>query len=314
MAQHITVGCFYRSLPMQAAQENGFFSDHGVEVEFQQVTSSIQQFEFLRDGTYDVVQTSPDNTANYHYNDDNPIGGRVDGVGFLGLDYGMYLVIAARPGIERLEDLRGGVVSVDAPDSGFAYVAYRILESAGLQRGRDYEIVMTGGVFDRYQAFMREDPGFDATLLCGGFETRAERAGYRLLDSVLDIADPYLGVWATARRGWLDDHRDAAVGFTRGYLQGLDWVFDPANRDACVALLMRASNTDRELAERLLQLQTEPGVGNIPGGAIDAEGVKNVLDLRVYFGGFESDLDTAAAASPEGGLYDLSVREEATGV
>lgn len=309
MTEHVTVGCFYRSLPMMAAQEHGFFARYDVEVDFQQVTSSIQQFEYLRDGRYDVVQTSPDNTANYRFNRHNPIGDLVDGVGFLGLDYGMYLVLTARPGIERLEDLRGGVISVDAPDSGFAYVAYRLLQQAGLERGRDYDIAMHGGVFDRFQAFMQDPRPFDATLLCGGFETRAERAGFHLLDSVLDIADPYLGVWATARRAWLDDERDAAVGFTRGYLDGLAWMFDPTNREDAVGLLMRAPNTDRDLAEQLFELQTEPGVGNIPAGAIDADGVRNVLELRASFGGFEDDIDIDTICRADGDLYDLSVLE-----
>jgi ABC-type nitrate/sulfonate/bicarbonate transport system substrate-binding protein len=208
-----------------------------------------------------------------------------------------------RPEIETLADLRGKVVSVDAPTSGFAYVAYELLARAGLQRGEDYEITPTGGVYDRYQALIAGAP-FEGTLLSGGFETRAARAGFRLLEDVLSIADPYLGVWATARDEWLAEHEDAAIGFVRGYLAGSDWVFDPDNRDACIELLQRQPGTDRELAEELLEVQLRPGVGNVPDGHIDPEAVHNVLELRRRFGGFEAELDLDALAQPGGGLYD----------
>src|SRR5690606_17412107 len=125
----IRLGGFYRSLPMLVAEEKGFYSRFDIEMEFGQVSSSTQQFEFLADGRYDIVQTSPDNTANYRLNDDNPIGRRVDARGFLGLDYGMLLVLVARPEIESIGDLRGEVVSVDAPASGFAFVVYEILRN-----------------------------------------------------------------------------------------------------------------------------------------------------------------------------------------
>jgi ABC-type nitrate/sulfonate/bicarbonate transport system substrate-binding protein len=310
MTDTVTLGCFYRSLPMMAATENGFFEEHGITVDFQQVSSSIQQFQYLSDERYDIVQTSPDNSANYRFNDANPIDQPVDNQGFLGLDYGMYLVMVGRPGIERLEDLRGGVVSVDAPDSGFAYVAYRILERAGLRRGEDYSIVNTGGVYDRYQAFMG-DGDFDATLLSGGFETRAAEAGYVLLDSVLDIADPYLGVWAAARSTWLQEQADTAAGFVSGYLEGTRWVFDSANREGCLDLLATLPGTSRELAEKLYDVQLRPGVGNVPDGSIDPRAVRNVLSLREEFGGFERDLDIDAVAQP-GELYDLGFLERAT--
>lgn len=185
VSRRIVLGGFYRSLPMIAAEEKGFYAERDLEVEFAQVTSSIQQAEYLADGRYDVVQTSPDNTANYLLNDNNPIGRRIEAQGFLGLDSGMYLVVVARPEIESIGDLKGTTISVDAPESGFAYVIYKILANHGLERGRDYDIVPTGGVFDRYMAMVEGDADFAATLMSGGFETRAANLGYRDRKSVV---------------------------------------------------------------------------------------------------------------------------------
>lgn len=303
MTTKIRLGGFYRSLPMTVAEEQGFYQRHDLDVEFDQVTSSTQQFEYLSDGRYDVVQTSPDNTANYRLNDDNPIGVRVDAKGFLGLDHGMLLIVVARPGIESVEELREETISVDAPASGFAYVIYKILANHGLERGTDYDIVSTGGVYDRYVAMVEQGADFAATLMSGGFETRAANRGFTLLDSVHDIYDPYLGVWAAARSQWLDENDDAATNFVTAYREASAWVFDPRHREECLSLLQRMPNTSRELAEQLYEIQLRPGVGNIPDGTIDPRGVKSVLSLRDEFSGFEQPQDLDALVGPDTELF-----------
>jgi ABC-type nitrate/sulfonate/bicarbonate transport system substrate-binding protein len=312
--RRIRLGAFYRSLPMMAAEQRGFYKELGLEVEFHQVKSSTQQFQSLNDDEYDVVQTSPDNTANYRYNEGNPIGQRVDSQAFMGMDHGMYLVVVVRPEIEKIADLAGQTVSVDAPESGFAYVLYKILAGHGLRRGEDYSVVSTGGVFDRYMAMVEQDADFAGTLMSGGFETRAARRGFKLLDSVRDIADPYLGVWAAAKRTWLADNRDAAVGFVTGYRRATDWVFDPANREDCLDMLSAIPNTPRDLADELYEVQLRPGVGNIPDSGIEPAAVRNVLSLRQEFGGFERAQDVDALVGPDTELFDLSyLQESATG-
>jgi ABC-type nitrate/sulfonate/bicarbonate transport system substrate-binding protein len=308
-SRHIRLGAFYRSLPMMAAEQHGFYESKNLEVEFGQVKSSTQQFQFLSDGQYDVVQTSPDNTANYRYNQHNPIDMRVDGKGFMGMDYGMLLIVVARPEFESISDLAGHSVSVDATDSGFAYVLYKILANHGLIRGQDYSVVSTGGVYDRYIAMVEEEADFAATLMSGGFETRAANRGYNLLDSVYDIAAPYLGVWAAAKSDWLNSNHDLAVDFVNAYRGATDWVFDPVNRDACLEMLTNIPNTSDELAEQLYEVQLRPGVGNVPDAGIDPQGVRNVLALRQEFDGFEEDHDLDALVGPESDLIDFSILE-----
>jgi ABC-type nitrate/sulfonate/bicarbonate transport system substrate-binding protein len=246
----------------------------------------------------------------------------------MGMDYGMLLAVVARPGIASIEELRGRTVSVDAPASGFAYVLYEILARHGLRRGADYAIVETGGVFDRYRHLMETDEvlgrgpaeaparvspeaKFDATLLSGGFETRARNAGYTLLDSVHDIADPYLGVWAAAKSTWLRENAELASALIAAYRAATRWCFDPANREACLELLMQAPQTPRSLAEQLYEIQLRPGVGNVPDAGIDPAGVLNVLRLREQFGGFEDPRDITAIARTDGDLYDLSYYRDA---
>src|SRR5919106_2413639 len=307
----IRMGIFYQSLPMMAAQELGAYEREDLQVEYQKVSSSIQQFESLRDDRYDVVQTSPDNVANYRLNEGNPVGGRIASVGFLGMDYGMNLTLVVRPEIEEAGQIKGRTVSVDAPFSGFAYVLYKILRRAGLEREVDYEVVPTGGVADRYTALLAGE--FDGTLLSGGFETRAVSQGYRILGSVYDIASPYVGVMACGKDQWLDGNTEDTIRFIRASHAATRWCLDPANRDDAVAMLTRLPNTDEVLAGQLYDVQLRDGIGVIRDLGIDRTGIRNVLELRRDFDGFESEPDLNALARPGGGLYDLRLLEQALG-
>jgi ABC-type nitrate/sulfonate/bicarbonate transport system substrate-binding protein len=307
----IRMGVFYQSLPMIAAQALGSYEAEGLEVDYQRVASSIQQFESLRDDRYDIVQTSPDNVANYRLNDANPVGERVPSVGFMGMDYGMNLTLVVRPEIEERSQLKGRTVSVDAPFSGFAYVLYKILRRAGLERDADYDVVPTGGVADRYTALLAGE--FDGTLLSGGFETRAVSQGYRIVGSVYDIASPYLGVMACAKDEWLAADGDEVIRFIRASHAATRWCFDPSNRDEAIDMLAGLPNTDRALAAQLYEVQLREGVGLIRDLGIDGAGIRKVLELRREFDGFETEPDLDALAAPGGGLYDTRFLERALG-
>jgi ABC-type nitrate/sulfonate/bicarbonate transport system substrate-binding protein len=305
----ITMGVFYQSLPMMVAAQKGFNAQHGLAVDYQKVSSSIQQAEYLRDGQYDTVQTSPDNVANYRLNENNPVGEIIPARAFMGMDYGMYLVVAARPGTGSIGELRGKKLAVDAPASGFAYVLYKILRAHGLERDEDYEVVAVGGVADRYTALLNDE--FDATLLSGGFETRAANAGYQLLDSVYDIASPYLGVVGAAKDSWQEANRDVVVRLIRAYRDATAWCVDPGNRDEAVDLLAALPNTDRPLAEQLYDVQLRPGVGIVPDAGIDPAALATVMAMRAEFDGFEKPQDVDQLATEEGGIFTLQYYEEA---
>ena len=271
----LRIGVFSRSLPMLAAQSRGFFARENLSVSFLQVQSSTQQFQFLLDGRYDMVQTAADNVVNYRLNDSNPLGVRFDVQMFMGMDLGTGLSVVARPGITSVEDLRGKVLSVDAPDSGFAYVLYQILRAHGLERGTDYEVVQTGGVAARFQGLLAGQ--FDATLLSSGFELRAVALGYQQLASVTAVANPYLSSVGAARQSWMEQNRDAVVRFVRASHDASRWCTDPANREEAIALLMTQPNTSRALAEQLYDEQMSEETGLIPDVSLDRLGLLNVL-------------------------------------
>lgn len=298
----VDLGIFYQSLPLLAAQEKGFFERAGLDVRYQQVTSSTQQFQALRDGEYDLVATAIDNVANYRLNDSNALGRRLPVQAFHAMDHGQNLSLVGQPGMTKPADLRGKVLAVDAPNSGFAFVAYGILRQAGLEPGRDYQVRPVGGTVERYGGLQRGD--FDATLLAAAFETLAAEQGKPILAAATHVADPYLGIVAAGLEPWLNQNRTTVHKLTHAYAAATKWSLDPRNREQAIDMLHRARPAiSRDTAERLYEIQTDTRIGNAPDGRIRQTAVKDVLDLRQEWNGFDLPQDTAQLSKPGGGLY-----------
>jgi ABC-type nitrate/sulfonate/bicarbonate transport system substrate-binding protein len=90
----------------------------------------------------------------------------------------------------------------------------------------------------------------------------------------------YQGIVGVARAGWLASHADAAVGYVRGILAALQWLYKPANQAEAVAILAENLSLPLGVAARLFPVVVDRSGGLDPKGAIDVEGVRTVLALR----------------------------------
>ncbi len=306
----VRVGFFSTSLPLMAAQSKGFFAEENIALGTFQVRSSLQMFQRVRDGLMDVAISSPDNPINYRLNPHNAAGQALDVTMLYGADLGLQLSVVGRAPFTTFESLRGKRIGVDAPDSGFAYVIYKILGQHGLVRGIDYQLVIVGGTPIRLAALRAGT--IDATLLNADSVVRARNEGMSVLAPVSDVASPYLGTVASARESWLSAHPDVAVGFIRAYWRGHAWAMDPANHDEAIAMLRTLPNTSASLAEQIYAQLNQDPTGLIPDARLDRKGLLNVIRLRDEFGGFETDQNLWWLDTPASGLFDLSCYRRAT--
>src|SRR5947209_8550347 len=60
----IQYGAFTKSVNYIVAQHEGFFAQEGLTICYNQVAGSIQQFDTLFAGGYDIISTASDNVAN----------------------------------------------------------------------------------------------------------------------------------------------------------------------------------------------------------------------------------------------------------
>ena len=222
------------NLPVWAAQRQGFFEANGVSVQLAYTPSSGFLIASLFDGKLDVALALMDNLIAYQEGQGEvKIAEPPDLVAILGGDGGFLSVVAA-PAIKSFADLKGKTLSVDALSTGAAFVLRELVAKNGLADS-DVSYMRAGATANRYAELLAGK--HDATLLRTPFELLAQNRGYHLLASA-DMLGAYQGTTGFVRRSWAEAHEAAAIGFLKGYRAGVDWIYQPGNREIVEALLI----------------------------------------------------------------------------
>lgn len=285
-----------QNLPLFAAQARGEFARRGVEINLHFTPNSWTLRDGLADGRYHVAHTAVDNAIAMV-----ELAGK-DVAVVMGGDSG-FNALFLQPDVPSLEALRGRTVLVDAPNTAFALVLYRILALKGLQRS-DYEAKSVGATPLRLKA-MQEDRSAAAAILNLPFRIHAERAGLKNAGEATAFVGPYLSTSAFVLRPWARANADLLVRYLQSYVAGLRWALDPANRPAAIALLSERLRLEPSIAEQAYAIATAPG-GFALDGAVDMEGLQNVLRLRAQVEG-----QWGGVAPPAERYVELSYHEQA---
>ena len=210
-----------------------------------------------------------------------PTKEKPDLVAFMGGDNG-FLRLVALPEVKTYADLRGKQISVDALTTGYAFVLKKLLAKGGL-RPNDYKLVSAGGVLQRFQSLMAKK--YAATLLISPFETIAEAQGFTRLANAVDVLGHYQGIVGAARRSWAKKHKKNVIEYIRSYIEALDWLFNPSNKAAAIAILRKnVPNMNKQLAEKSYGILLDPKQGFARRAQFDFPGIQTVLALRSEYG------------------------------
>src|SRR5215475_6261083 len=125
------------NLPITLGLEHGVFARHGLDLEITYTRGSRMSGASLVSGAQDLGALALDDVV-YAVEQRH-----ADLFAFMGYNSGT-IQLMARPGILSARDLAGRTLGVDDPDSGFAFVAHKILQGMGLRRD-EYETVPSGG-------------------------------------------------------------------------------------------------------------------------------------------------------------------------
>jgi len=284
-SDRLTVNCnpTAKSLPFHAGLRLGLFRARGIDLTLMSTADSRGQRDGLLRGDFQIVHVAVDNAV--HMKDVEGL----DVVVIMGGDSGMNELFV-QPHIRTIEDLRGGRLVCDAPDTAFALQAYRILGDRGLERDRDYTVVSVGRGEFRLDA-MINDKANTAAVLNLPYSLQARRLGLRSLGDTTTFVGPYQAGSAFVMRPWAEAHRDLVVRYVAAYLECLDWVLAPANHDACVGILEEELKLPRDIAAESVELLRQPGFGFEPHAAIDLAGFRNTLALRTMVEGTSQGAD-----------------------
>ncbi|MGA1053388.1 MAG: ABC transporter substrate-binding protein [Ilumatobacteraceae bacterium] len=241
--EQLHIGVFTTSSVLDIARGSGLLERSGLSVSVTEVKGSGEQLAGLADGTFDLIQTSPDNIMRARI-----VDGLATQVVFV-LDSGLPQVLAGAPGISSVADLRGGVVGVDDPDSGFAFVVYELLAAGGLSLD-DVTVSSVGSSRARLEALV--DGSIGAGLLSASMVGGAVDRGVTVLARASDSFPRYPGVAVAALESTARSRAAALSAFAEALTQSLAMANDPVTRSEAVAALAAASGVSADAAAKVL--------------------------------------------------------------
>lgn len=267
--------------PLWTAEKNGYFAAAGISVNITPTPSSEFQLTNTYAGKFHIAMTAIDNVVAYQEGQgpvkiENP-----DMVAVMGGDNG-FLSLVTVPEIKIFEALKGKKLSVDALSTGYAFVLRDLLARHGIKES-DVEFVKAGGVLQRWQALEKKEHA--GTMLITPFDITAKAKGFNVLAYAAPTYGHYQGLVAAVTRRWAKDNEQAVIGYIRGYLQSMIWLYDRKNKATAVAILREKLPQMNESAAAASYdtLFAERG-GMFKDGAFDMAGIRTVLALRSKYG------------------------------
>ena len=262
-----------QNLPMFAAQAKGLFAKRGLAVELKFTPNSDELRNGLAEGRYQIAHSAIDNA--FALKDK----ANVDIVVVLGGD-DSFNHLMVQPDIKSLADIKGKTVAVDAVNTAYAFQLYEMLRQKGLNKG-DYEVKPVGGTSQRLEALIN-DKSLVATMMNPPFSIRAEKAGLKSLDTAAAALGAYQGSSAFVLRAWGTANGDALTKYLQAYIEGLRWMLKPENKTEAIGLLVERLKLPHDIATQAYEVTLK---SFNPDGALDMNGVRNVLKLRAQFEG-----------------------------
>lgn len=266
-----------QNLPLFAAKANGFFARRGIDVDLKATPNSKELRDGLAAGRYQIAHGAVDNAVAMAEM------AKVDVVVLLGGDDG-FNNLYVQPDIRSYADLRGKTVVVDAADTAYAFQLYAMLKMNHVLPGQ-YKVDPIGGTALRLKAMREDKTHAAAAIMNPPFSILAERAGLKKMGSAAAALGAYQGTAAFALRTWAPTHRDEIARYIRGYVDGLRWALDPANKDRAIALLRDNLKLPPDVAAATYAVAAQPKSGFAKDARINVTGFRNVLKLRAAMHG-----------------------------
>jgi ABC-type nitrate/sulfonate/bicarbonate transport system substrate-binding protein len=266
------------SWPFWAAQTLGSFEQEGLAVDIAALGSAPQVTAALLGGSIDVGASALD----IHIRAVERGGSLTWFMSeFVNPIYGLL----ARSDITSYAGLRGQTIIVDSPNGITYYLTGRMLRQAGLGPD-DYNFLFAGGTPERLAAL--QAGGVAAAILIQPFDFAAERLGYRRLGNSNEVVPNFEFVGYAARPDWLRGNENTVARYIRGYGAGQRWLFDPANKERAIQVLVERTRLATEDARATYELYIERERVFPPGMRINPAGVQGMLDALVDLGDLQA--------------------------
>jgi ABC-type nitrate/sulfonate/bicarbonate transport system substrate-binding protein len=252
-----------------AARVNGYFAGEGLDVDITVTPNSTEQMRGVSQGKFQIVSTAFDNVLAWSGREGAEI------IAVAQISDKTVLPVFVRPEIKTWSDLKGKKLAADAVDTAFALVLRRVLLANGLDMTKgDYELVALGATGARLESMLKGETF--AGVLTSPFDVKAVAAGMRRIGDSKEVLPDYPNTIFAVNREWAQKNRETLVAYLRGWLKGMSWVKDPANRDTAIKMVGEQLKLNPKQAEESVNELSTTGNLNLPG-------LQVVLDLRNQF-------------------------------
>jgi len=269
------------NVPSWVALDKGFFEKEGLKVTQEVTPGSKEQMVDLMAGKYQFASTAFDNIVAYTEGEGTTKFPDYDLVAIMGVHSGLNSVVA-RPEIKKYSDLKGKVVAVDSPTSGYATVFYQIVkEKAGLEKDKDYTTNSVGGTGARVKA-LKDGTGHVA-MISSPNDAQLKDEGFTILGDAAEEIGAFQGSAYAVRKSYAKTNEKEVMAFVRAIVAATDYVFE--NRAGTIEVLKsRLKELSDADANKLYDRLTGPG-GLNKRAVLNTKGVETVLKLRTLYGG-----------------------------
>ncbi|MGH7090298.1 MAG: ABC transporter substrate-binding protein, partial [Stellaceae bacterium] len=258
-------------LPVLAAQEQGIFKKHGLNVEWVPAKSGP---DFIRDLAAGAVDIGSSTGAT-----DIPAisrGAPAVIVGSLQPTDGFAIWVDTNSRFKTAKDLEGAKIGVSR--LGGAEHAYGLLVAHELGLANDIRFVASGGVQESMA--LLQTGGIDGVVLTPHQMIELELQGK--VRPLLQIDDykqkPWVAYTITASKAFVAQHPEAARKVVASILEADRFIMSDAGRAWTIAKMKQESHYSDEAAARIYK-----GLALNTDGRIDPKAVQNVVDFMVRY-------------------------------
>jgi NitT/TauT family transport system substrate-binding protein len=259
--------------PQYIAEEFGWFKQDKIDLEL--VTVGAGGAQQLAGAALDIAHSGYPDFARAALQN-APV--RIVISDFVGSPYAVF----AKPAIKQIADLKGKLISIGSIyDITLIYIK-PFLASAGL-KPTDVDFVYAKAAGDRFAALV--SGAVDATILNPPSYFKAKAQGFTDLGDTKPYAEgiPFT-VWG-ANTAWAAQNREALTAFTRDYQRAVRWLYDPANKEQAVDILVKYADQDRK----------------------DSSDAYDYLITKLKLFGLDGNVTDAAYAKMAEGLADIGI-------
>ena len=267
--------------PIWVAQSKGFFVKQGIDLQYTPTPDSTVLFLGLIEGKFDVAMAAMDNLIAWREGQAEVAGDGSDLFMMMGGSSGFQRLVTV-PEVKSFAELKGETLSVDTLTSGFALVLREMLERGGL-KDTDYHFARVGAGSRRFEALLAKEHA--GTLVTAPQDVFLKARGYNVLASAVGTFGSYQGNVGISRRAWAQSNRDALVGYIAAVISGVEWLYDPANKDEALAIFgANQKIATPQVAQSACATLLDPKEGFARQAKVDIDGVRTVLRLRSKYG------------------------------